>query len=99
MNAALRSALAVAGLAITTQAAAQVVFYEQEGFQGRNFTAERPIGNLERFGFNDRASSAVVLNDRWEVCENAGFTGRCTVLRPSWSSRGRSSRARARRGL
>lgn len=82
MNAILRNALAVAGLTIATQAAAQIVFYEREGFEGRTFTAEKQIGNFERYGFNDRASSVVVLRDRWEVCEDVRFSGRCIVLRP-----------------
>ena len=82
MNAILKTALAVAGVAISAQAAAQVTFYEREGFQGRSFTAEKEIRNFERFGFNDRASSVVVLRDRWEVCEDARFSGRCVVLRP-----------------
>ena len=81
MNA-LKIGLAVAGLALSTQAAAQVVFYEHDDFSGRSFTAERPIGNFDRFGFNDRASSVVVLRDRWEVCTDAGFRGACVVLRP-----------------
>jgi uncharacterized protein YcfJ len=62
--------------------AAQIAFYEREGFEGRSFTTEKQVGNFERFGFNDRASSAVVLGDRWEVCESARFSGRCVVLRP-----------------
>jgi uncharacterized protein YcfJ len=82
MNPILGSALAVAGLAFATQAAAQVVFYENEGFGGRSFTTERQIANFERAGFNDRASSVVVLHDRWEACENAQFGGKCIVLRP-----------------
>src|SRR5450759_2551443 len=82
MNAILRTALAVAGVAFAAQAAAQVTFYEREGFQGRSFTTDRQVGNLERFGFNDRASSVVVVGDRWEVCEDAQFSGRCIVLRP-----------------
>ena len=82
MNAALRSSLVLAGLAMATQASAQVVFYENDGFQGRSFTTERPVGNFERFGFNDRASSVVVLRDRWEVCDDARFSGRCVILRP-----------------
>lgn len=82
MNTALRSALAVAGVAFATQAAATVVLYEHEGFAGQTLTTENQIGNLERSGFNDRASSIVVLNDRWEVCEDARFRGRCVVLRP-----------------
>jgi len=63
-------------------AVAQITFYEQEGFAGRSFITEERVINFARQGFNDRASSAIVLNHRWEVCENAGFTGRCVVLRP-----------------
>ncbi len=62
--------------------APQVIFYENDGFGGRSFTSERQIGDFQRFGFNDRASSVVVIGDRWEVCEDARFTGRCVVLRP-----------------
>src|SRR5512143_2756655 len=96
MNAALRSALVVAGLAIATQAAAQVTFYEREGFEGRSYSAETSIWNLERYGFNDRASSVVVLRDRWEVCEDVRFGGRCVVLRagryPSLAAMGLNDR-------
>ena len=81
MNARFRNALAVAAVAIATQATAQVTFYEHEGFQGRSFTTQRQVGNFERYGFNDRASSVEVLSDRWEVCEDARFSGRCVVLR------------------
>jgi uncharacterized protein YcfJ len=78
----IRAALAIAGLALATQAAAQVTFYENDNFQGRSFTTQKPIGDFDRFGFNDRASSVVVSRDRWEVCEDARFSGRCIVLRP-----------------
>jgi uncharacterized protein YcfJ len=33
-------------------------------------------------GLNDRASSVVVVGQRWQACEGARFAGRCTVLRP-----------------
>src|SRR5258706_1807746 len=82
MNAILKTALAVAGMAVATQVAAQVTFYEREGFEGRSFSTEERIGNLERYGFNDRASSVVVFRDRWEVCEDFRYSGRCVVLRP-----------------
>ena len=82
MNAMMKKALAAAAVTISTQAVAQITFYEREGFQGRSFAAEQRIGNLAHYGFNDRASSAVVLRDRWEVCEDARFRGRCVVLRP-----------------
>ena len=82
MNAKLKTVLAVAAVAISAQAVAAITFYEREGFQGRSFTTEQQIGNFERTGFNDRASSAVVAGDRWEVCEDARFGGRCVILRP-----------------
>lgn len=82
MSAVFRNIIAAAGLAIATHAVAQVTFYEREGFEGRSFSTERRIGHLDRYGFNDRASSAIVLRDRWEVCDGVRFTGRCVVLRP-----------------
>jgi uncharacterized protein YcfJ len=85
MTTILRGLLVAGGLAIATQAVADVTFYEHDRFQGRHFTTNQQIGNFERFGFNDRSSSVVVLGERWErweVCENARFTGRCVVLRP-----------------
>ena len=81
MNA-IRRIAAVAGLAIASHAAAQVTFYERQGFQGRSFTTERQVPNFERHGVNDQFSSAVVVRNRWEVCEDARFSGRCVVLRP-----------------
>ena len=74
--------LAFAALAFAAQATAQITFYEQADFSGRSFTAERQVGDFARIGFNDHAASAVVAAERWEVCEMAGFVGRCVVLRP-----------------
>jgi uncharacterized protein YcfJ len=82
MNSKLKLSLAIAIAAVASQAMAQVTFYEREGFEGRSFSTERPVRNFERYGFNDRASSVIVLHDRWEVCEDARFDGRCVVLRP-----------------
>jgi uncharacterized protein YcfJ len=82
MNAILKTAMAAAGLAVATQAAAGVTFFEREGFDGRSFSTEKQIGNVERYGFNGRAASVVVTGERWEVCEDVRFNGRCTVLRP-----------------
>ena len=61
---------------------AQVTFFQDNNFQGAAFTTERSIGDFRRFGFNDRASSVVVAGQRWEVCDDVRFSGRCTVLRP-----------------
>ena len=78
----LKSTLTMAGLALATQAAAQIVFYEHDGFAGRSFNVEGQVDNFDRSGFNDRASSVIVYRDRWEVCTDARFQGSCTVLRP-----------------
>lgn len=82
MNTSLKKVLTLGAVLLATQAFAQVTFFEREGFDGRSFTTERQIGNLERFGFNDRASSVTVTGNRWEVCEDIRFDGRCVVLRP-----------------
>ena len=75
-------ALGLAGLATAPPSLAQVTFYEHEDFRGRSYTTTIPVADLQRRGFNDRASSAVVTSDRWMICEDARFEGRCTVLRP-----------------
>jgi len=83
MNIKLKYALAAAGLFVSGQAAAQVTFYEREGFEGRSFTTTRQVVTFDRHGFNDRASSVVVAGrDRWEVCDDAQFGGKCVILRP-----------------
>jgi uncharacterized protein YcfJ len=61
---------------------AQLVLHEFENHQGRTFTTRQRVRNLERFDFDDRASSVVVLGERWELCDGAGFSGTCRVLRP-----------------
>ncbi len=82
MNTPLKTALALATLAFAVQASAQVTFYESEQFGGQSFTADSEVRNLKRFGFNDAASSAVVQDGRWEVCDQNRYQGRCRVLRP-----------------
>ena len=82
MKAITKTALVSVVLAAAAQASAQVTFFQEQDFQGRSFTTERRIDNFDRFGFNDRASSATVKSERWEICENARYSGRCVVLRP-----------------
>jgi outer membrane lipoprotein SlyB len=82
MKKTLRIVLACAATACAVPAMAQITFYEQPGFQGRSFSATSPVQDFERAGFNDRASSAEVRRQNWEVCEDARFKGRCMVLKP-----------------
>ncbi len=60
----------------------QVTFYENDNFRGRAFNTQGDVPDFRQFGFNDRASSVVVVGDRWEVCDDINFGGRCFVLRP-----------------
>lgn len=81
MNWKLKSALGATAPVLATQAAAQITYYQGEGFRGRAFTIDKPVRNFERHGFNDRASSAVVDHGRREVCSGERFEDRCVVLR------------------
>jgi beta/gamma crystallin len=82
MKTLLAQALAMAGLAIGTQAFGQVNLYEHDYFRGAVVTVKRPAGNLEPYNFNDRASSAIINGEAWELCDQPGFSGRCVVLQP-----------------
>ena len=63
-------------------AADSVTFYQNDNFGGHNFTADRPVTNFDRNGFNDRVHSAVVHDGQWEICVDADFSGGCSVLGP-----------------
>ena len=79
-----KAALLLAGLALAGHAAAQVTLFEKDGFQGRSFTTTETVNNLKRSDLNDRSSSVSVQgnkSERWEVCEDRRFRGRCTILR------------------
>lgn len=78
----LKAGLALSSLVVAGHVAAQVTFYEHEGFRGRAFTADQSVDDFRRLGFNDRASSVVVLGERREVCDDVGYGGRCVVLLP-----------------
>jgi uncharacterized protein YcfJ len=82
MNAIVKSTLGAVIAVVALQASAQVTFFQREAFVGQSFTADRPIYNLDQFGYNDRASSAIVRGGRWEVCQDEGFSGKCVILRP-----------------
>ena len=81
MNLKLTAALGLSALALAATAGAQVTFYENEGFRGRAFTTNRQVNNFQRAGFNDRASSVIVEQGLWEVCEDNRFQGKCVFLR------------------
>jgi uncharacterized protein YcfJ len=77
----IKAAFAVSALVLASQAMAQVVLYEREGFRGRSVAVNGEMRNVERRALGDTAQSAVVERGRWEVCERPRFQGRCAVLR------------------
>ena len=81
MNWKLKAALGATAALLATQAAAQITFYEGEGYRGRAFTTDKQVWNFERIGYNDRASSVVVDRGQWEACTDAKFEGKCVILR------------------
>jgi hypothetical protein len=81
MNIFTRTALAAITTLVASQAMAQIVLYEREGFRGRSVVIDREMRNLDRRGLGDRAASIVVERGRWEVCEEPRFQGKCAVLR------------------
>jgi hypothetical protein len=68
--------LAAAGSA----AADSITFYQDDNYRGRSFTADQPVTNFARNGFNDLVHSAVVHEGRWEICIDSDFRGGCSVL-------------------
>ena len=89
LNTVCKTTIALAAGLLTCSAGAQITFYQDDGFRGPAFTANKPVRDFRSLGFNDRASSVVVQSGRWEVCENTNFGGECVVLRPgSYTSLG-----------
>ncbi|HET9645581.1 MAG TPA: beta/gamma crystallin-related protein [Burkholderiaceae bacterium] len=59
-----------------------IVMYEHDNFRGRSMSAYRAEPDLQNSGMNDRVSSVVIERGEWELCADAGFSGRCIVLGP-----------------
>jgi uncharacterized protein YcfJ len=81
MNKITKTAFAVSAFVLASQAMAQIVLYEREGFRGHSVVVDKQVRNLERRALGNTAASAVVERGRWEVCERPRFEGRCAVLR------------------
>jgi Beta/Gamma crystallin len=74
--------IAIALAAAGSAAADSITFYQDDNYRGRQFTADQSVPNFGRSGFNDRVSSAVVHDGRWEICVDIEFRGGCGVLGP-----------------
>lgn len=82
MNKLVTSIIVLCTLLYGAVARADIILYENDDFQGRSFATNGQMTNFRNTGCNDRISSVLVVGDRWEVCEDSEFRGRCIVLRP-----------------
>ena len=74
---------AAAGLGVAASAAAgEITLYETLDFAGLSIAVRQAAPDLERIGFNDRASSMVIRSGVWELCTDAYFQGRCERFGP-----------------
>lgn len=58
----------------------EVVLYEGANFSGTGLPVNGPVPDLVDLRFNDAASSIRLNRGSWEVCEDAGFRGRCEII-------------------
>lgn len=83
MHTPVKNLLVLAGVALAASSShAALTMYERNAFDGRSVTLQERMGNFDRVGFNDAARSLIVDQERWEVCDDVRFSGRCVVLRP-----------------
>jgi hypothetical protein len=59
-----------------------VLMFAGPRFEGQQVELSRDVRSLNDVGFNDRATSIVIREGRWEFCEHADFRGECIVLGP-----------------
>jgi hypothetical protein len=59
-----------------------VVMFAGPRFEGQQVELSQDVRALNDVGFNDRATSLVIREGRWEFCEHADFRGECVVLGP-----------------
>lgn len=57
-----------------------LVLFEHAGFGGRALEIGDSEPDLNRYGFNDAASSIRVGRGTWRICEHAYFQGTCLVV-------------------
>jgi hypothetical protein len=69
-------------LASATACAAELTLFGQDNFHGKRLQASDTIANLANSGFNDRASSVIVRDGAWQLCDDAYFRGHCVTLQP-----------------
>lgn len=59
-----------------------VVLYARSDMKGPGLPVNRDVRDLVSINYNDQASSVVVNEGTWELCEDSQYGGRCEVMEP-----------------
>ena len=62
--------------------AADIVLYASKDYRGPSHIVDRSRADLRVESMQAEASSAVIANGRWELCEDPEFRGPCVTLGP-----------------
>jgi hypothetical protein len=62
--------------------AADLVLYASKDYLGPSHIVDRPRADLRVESLQAEATSAVIANGRWELCEDTEFRGPCVTLGP-----------------
>jgi len=59
-----------------------VILFTDANFGGPEIALDGNMRSLSDVGFNDRASSMIIREGRWELCQDSDFRGQCAVYGP-----------------
>jgi hypothetical protein len=59
-----------------------IELFEHARFEGRRVSFQGEARSLRGADFNDRASSLVIYDGQWQLCEHDNFGGQCVVYGP-----------------
>lgn len=59
-----------------------IELFEHARFEGRRVSFQGEARSLRAVDFNDRASSMVIYEGQWQLCEHDNFGGQCAVYGP-----------------
>ncbi len=63
-----------------TRGGGSAIVYANPDFSGQSLRVDGAITHLNRYRFNDKASSIRVRGGSWEVCTDPNFRGRCEII-------------------
>ncbi len=59
-----------------------IELFEHARFEGRRISFQNEARSMRGVDFNDRASSMVIYEGQWQLCEHDNFGGQCVVYGP-----------------